>query len=97
MFTVSEVQGVWKHFQIHIRSANGPPETATDHGADEMWVDGVLVAQINGFNLYPRDLTGAYYTYFRVGYLMGWANSGFANDTDIYFDDFKVYTSNPGW
>ena len=31
------------------------------------------------------------------GYLMGWHNSAYAEQTDFRISDFKIYSSNPGW
>ena len=31
------------------------------------------------------------------GYLMGWSDSGFAQTTNIYLDDFRIIDQNPGW
>ncbi len=36
-------------------------------------------------------------SHWQGGDLFGWANAGFDQDTSIYIDDFKLYTSNPGW
>jgi hypothetical protein len=33
----------------------------------------------------------------RNGYLLGWANSGFAQETVFYVDNVKFYQTSPGW
>jgi len=82
---VSSMMGQWTRMRIHVKS--GTP------GAIEIWRDNSLV-----YTNYDLDLT---YTggnnYFRHGYIMGWSNTGFAEVTNFYVDDFTVYTTNPGW
>jgi uncharacterized protein YjdB len=86
--------GQWLRFRIHIRAASGP---GVKDGLFRLWRDNTLVAELTDWPLYR---TGGH-NYFRNGYVMGWANSasslGFAETTDFYLDDFKVFTSNPGW
>jgi hypothetical protein len=74
--------GKWLHFEFHVKVDEG-----TGNAAIEFWVDG---------DLKYSDLTLDYSNspcvrnYFETGYLMGWANSGFTQDTSIYIDDVVV-------
>lgn len=43
------------------------------------------------------DMTATVHPYIRQGYLFGWSNSGFSEDTNYYLDDFKIWTADPGW
>ena len=66
--------------------------------------DGVVEIHINGTMLFSY-YRGRFHNFdpavgdaaLRQGYLMGWANSGYSQETRFYVDDFRVYTSNPGW
>ncbi len=71
--------GKWVAFEIHNKIDDG-----TGNGEMELWVDGVQTISITGMSWVGAPCTPGY---FLDGYLLGWANSGFAKDTDIYIDD----------
>ncbi len=75
----SSYLGRWVEFQIHDKIDSGAGD-----GAFRMWIDGVLVK--NAINLHWNGAPCSP-GYIRNGYLMGWANSGYSNNTDIYIDD----------
>jgi hypothetical protein len=50
-----------------------------------LWVDGQKVAGKNNINF--RNDSDNNPGYFDTGYLLGWANSGFDENTVIYIDD----------
>ena len=61
-------------------------------GRFEIWVNGVSVNSLDWpvwDDTYSGQING--------GYILGWANSGFADLTTFYIDDFKVYNQDPGW
>jgi hypothetical protein len=57
-----------------------------------MFVNGTRVAANE--NIPWHDESGRGFT---EAYLLGWSNSGFDETTDMFIDDFKFYTTNPGW
>jgi hypothetical protein len=75
--------GRWVPIAVEVTVA-----TATTPGTMLLWVDGQLVS-VNRENvaIYPTGGTG---NWFRHGYLLGWANSGFTQTTTVYIDDFTV-------
>jgi hypothetical protein len=64
------------------------------NGIVQMWKDGVLVLSNTVLPWYDSTNQANYMT---QGYLMGWANSGFTNTTNIYIDDFRIIDQYPGW
>ncbi len=85
------VPDTWVHIQVHLRLGNN----STDNGTLEIWFDGVPKVRITDYMIYPYS--SPVVNYLRNGYLMGWANAGFTNDTTFYIDDFKFYTKDPYW
>lgn len=85
------MKGRWVQVRIHTRVADSK---AAANGVFQLWMDGVL--RIDMHNLDLAAPTGGN-NWFRNGYLMGWANSGFNQTTSVYLDDFKIYRSAPGW
>lgn len=70
--------GRWMHIKIHIA-------TDTGNGAVvELWRDGVKIIDDKVSNIPKTN------NYFRNGYILGWANSGFDKTTNIYVDDVKI-------
>lgn len=74
----------WICFEFHIKHDSGSGD-----GVLQFWVDGTLV--IDGKNL---SWAGAPCSpgYFLNGYLMGWSNSGFDENTIVYIDDIVFST-----
>ena len=68
-------RGKWHRWAFHIRVAS--TEVSKD-GVAEVWKNGVKV--MNFQNL-PHHTTGV--NYFSAGYILGAANSGFTNDTEL--------------
>jgi hypothetical protein len=75
----SSMLGKWHCFEWHFKV-----DTGSGNGAIEFWVNG---EKQFGLNQLSWDGAPCSPGYFKNGYLMGWANSGFDNDTDIYIDD----------
>jgi hypothetical protein len=84
------LRGTWIQYRIYVKSDTAP---AAGDGVLRVWQNGALRIDFTG----TTSKTGASNVSFRNGYLLGWANSGFDEDTRIFIDDFKVWTSNPGW
>jgi hypothetical protein len=78
--------GQWVRVRIHQKAGNGD-------GASEIWKNNNVVYSISNYTHFASGGN----SYWRSGYLMGWANSGFADQTDFYVDEFKVYNTDPQW
>ena len=82
--------GRWNHWRFHIKVS----DPGQNNGVFKMWKDGTLVINETALPNDPQDHTRSKYL---TGYLMGWANSGFSEDTLIFIDDIQFYDLNPGW
>jgi hypothetical protein len=85
--------GQWNRVQIHVKAASS--RTAED-GQSHLWVNGTLIHSYTKgrFHNFNAAVTEAQ---LRNGYFMGWANSGFTEQTTFFIDDVKFYQGNPGW
>jgi hypothetical protein len=71
--------GKWMTVKIYVKAP-----TASARGTMKVWKNGVIKLDNTGeINNYNAANPHAY----RYGYLLGWANSGFAQDTDMYIDN----------
>lgn len=86
------VIGEWNQIRFGFKAASGLGKA---DGFYRMWVNGVLVSELANFEFWNKK--GLPETLIEAGYLMGWSNSGWNEDTEFFVDDFKVYSSNPGW
>lgn len=84
--TNDALRGRWNHFVCHIllQSADGAAD-----GRVRCWYNGTLYRDLQNWTTWPKTgdpadnvLTG--------GYLMGYANSGFAEDTKVWIDDVEL-------
>jgi hypothetical protein len=77
--------GTWMRVMIHCEAA-----TAEVKGTIQIWKNGTLIIDNpNQVALYKEGSIHAY----KQGYLLGWANKGFAEDTDFYIDDVVFGTT----
>ena len=85
---VSADRGKWLTIIIHAKYAT----KANNDGVYELWKirDGVITKLLDKHDG-PWYSTGA--RGFAEGYLLGWANSGFDNETVFYIDNFEVSTT----
>ena len=83
----AEDAGQWVRIRIHLLAHD------TD-GQFELWRDDTLVMD---FPAGYRTSEGEGKDYWRVGYLMGWANTGYTEDTTFHVSDFRVHATDPGW
>jgi hypothetical protein len=85
----------WNQIRIELAAASN--STATD-GIQRMWVNGTLVLEITTgkFWNYETGSTPAD-CYLQNGYFMGWANSGFTDQTDFHIKAVKFYNTDPAW
>jgi len=78
--------GKWMKVRIHARIARD--------GGVRVWKNGQLFVQTGPYNMVSA---GANLNYFRHGYLMGWSNSGFTQQTDFHIRNLEIFRVNPGW
>jgi len=81
--------GKWNKFEFQV-SLNTP---GVLDGVTRMWVNGTLVHEATNLNY--SDLGQGPTNFIQHGYLMGWANSGFDEDTNVYIDDIQFYIKKP--
>jgi len=87
-FISNDDKGQWMEVIIDVKSSN-----ASEPGFIRIYKNGVLFIERVQDNDYDNSILG-----YRVGYLLGWANSGFTNNTYLYIDNIEfhdeVYVSN---
>jgi hypothetical protein len=85
-FTLNEsYKERWVCFEFHIKRDSGIGD-----GILRMYVDGVLVNDNKNISWQGAPCSPGY---FLNGYLMGWSNSGFNQDTAVYIDDVVFSTT----
>jgi hypothetical protein len=88
-------RGEWVRIRIHARvtdsqmAMNGRFRVLAN---DTALLDAKTNLKLGVDPPYPR-----FRSFFRRGYVLGYANSSFQVDTSVYVDDFKIYNKNPGW
>ncbi len=82
MLTQAE-RGTWHHFVAHVRV---PASATSNDGVIQLWKDGALIADYQTFDMYGGDGEN----YMDEAYLLGWANSGFAETTVFYIDNVVI-------
>lgn len=104
-FTLSE-QGVWIRLRWHLKVGTAQDIQADAYdGVAEVWEDSTQIFGPgpyerkngefeDGVNLYALNDVDNFFDQLRI---LGACNSGYDNDTDFLFDDFKVYDTDPGW
>ncbi len=79
-YSFADNRGSWMSIEYHIRR-----DTGSGDGVLQLWVDGNL--EINVQDVSWAGAPCGVSEFFRHGYLMGWSNSGFDEDTTVYIDD----------
>lgn len=74
----------WLCFEWHFKK-----DTGAGNGSLEFFVDGVKKWGSNSLSFAGAPNS----SYFKTGYLMGWSNSGFNQNTNIYIDDVVISDS----
>lgn len=87
VFTAAQ-RGQWTRLRMHLRSATS--ETSLD-GLFETLRDSTLTTRYLGELWSPNGKT------WKQGYFLGWANTGFTEETHIFVDDVKFYDRDPAW
>lgn len=85
--------GAWNRFRFYHKASIS--RTAND-GKMRLWVNDTLLSSTDVGRFYntfdsPADPT------LRRGYFLGWANSGFTEETVFFLDGVKFYDTDPGW
>lgn len=83
-FTTADL-GTWIAVKMHYKAAT----SAGNNGVIETWKGGTQVASFSGADIYPSG--GAAQNGFDFGYLLGFANTGFAATTYMFIDNVKIY------
>lgn len=79
-------RGRWVKFQYRFKVAS----SANNDGVLQCWKDDVLILNHTTLACYP---TGGTNNYFRNGYILGYANTGFDNTTNLFLDDVAFSAS----
>lgn len=74
-----DMKGKWTSIEMHYKR-----DTGAGDGAFEMWIDGAQEIDKHNISWIGAPCSPGY---FKNGYLLGWANSGFDEDTIFYIDD----------
>lgn len=77
-------RGTWLRIVIHAKYATA----ANNDGMYELWINGAQKMRITNGDWYVPNQLG-----FDQGYLLGWANSGFAQETKFYIDNIVFATN----
>jgi len=85
-------RGSWSQLRFHARIGTFDEKD----GVMRVWWNGVLVSESSDVDLY-QDPAGGGVNFFESGRIFGWSNSGYSEDTTFYVDDFKIFSSDPGW
>lgn len=73
----------WKQITMHIAAESGPEGR---DGVIQLWRDGESIIDIRD----ARNWGGAGTNFFDEAYILGWANSGFTENTVLFVDDVRI-------
>jgi hypothetical protein len=82
-FLSADDLGKWINIIAHVKT---PSNESANDGVMQMWKNGVLVCDENELNNYG----GQNENYMDELYLLGWSNSGFAEDTIFFIDNIVI-------
>ncbi|WP_434479834.1 heparin lyase I family protein [Gemmatimonas sp.] len=88
--------GQWNRIRFYVKASTYRGTLPTGDGIMKMWINNTLFfsTTTGNFNNFDPSLVG---TTLRLGYLMGYANSGFDETTVFFIDAIKFFSGNPGW
>lgn len=81
-FITNDDLGRWMSIKINAVA----PKSDTQKGTIQIWKNGQLIVRVDSVADSEAGEQG-----WRYGYLLGWANSGFRVDTDLYIDNVKMF------
>ena len=88
-------KGAWNTVRIELAAASS--QSSSD-GIQRMWINGTLFVEITTGKFWNFDTaTDPADCFLRNGYFLGYANSGFLDQTDLYITGVKFYDTDPGW
>ena len=82
-FITSADAGRWHNIILHFKVPTGQ---GTNDGVMELWKNGSRIVNITNLASWGGSGTN----YMDQAYLIGWANSGYAQQTDFYVDNFVI-------
>jgi hypothetical protein len=82
--------GQWIRIRIHIKLS----DMNARNGVQQLWRNDDLIINVTGDN---NNADSAAANRLIEGYLMGYDNGRYREQTDFYIDDFKIFFENPGW
>jgi len=86
--------GRWIDFVCRVKVC----DLGQSNGIFQIWKDGVRIWSLtdatNRAGSNPSDANAIANNPLQYGYILGWANSGFDNETSLYVDDLKIATTN---
>lgn len=89
-FIVAADRGFYVRYRAQFRAS----DPGQSNGIVRVWKNDTLMS--NHTTLANESVDGTSNGYKKF-YFMGYANSGYTDDTYFYLDDVKFYTSDPGW
>ena len=97
-------RGAWNRIRFYCKAASqavDPPRSTSD-GIMRYWVNDTLIIETTTMDLWNGNWDGIgdpewTRNHITNGYLLGYSNSGFAEETHVYVDDVKFYDVDPGW
>jgi hypothetical protein len=97
-------RGTWIDWVVHVKTSTLPVDTndrknGEGNGVVQVWKNGESIMDVtNAHNYYDGSSSdpGGLGDGWNAGYLLGWANTGFDEDTFIHIDDFKIATAAAG-
>jgi uncharacterized protein YjdB len=85
-------RGAWTRIRVEFRAASG---VGANDGVMRLWAGNVLVGEKTDGDFW--NSMGDAETLLHNCYILGWANSGFAELTEFFVDDVKIYNRDPNW
>lgn len=83
-------KGAWNRVRLHFRHTTS---FLDNNALAEVWFGATKVLSWSDMN----QVFDSARPYWNAGYLLGWSNSGFDEETIFFIDDVKFYSTNPGW
>ncbi|WLQ12968.1 hypothetical protein O5O45_24885 [Hahella aquimaris] len=73
--------GQWVNYKVHVKFS----EEGKSNGEITWWKNGSVYYAVSGLNNYS-----GFGNYIDKGYLLGWSNSGFSEETVFYLDNLRI-------
>ena len=83
-------RGTWQRIRVHLKLS----DVGRSNGIMRLWRGDQLIVNVTDD---ANNATTVENNIITNGYLLGYDNGRFLEDTYFYIDDFKYYTSDPGW